>query len=303
MNHPAIIGWQTDNEFCHDTRCYCETCAQKFRAWLKARYKTIDELNQAWGAVFWSQTYSNWDEIQPSNLTVTEANPSHALDYYRFSSDTVVAYQQIQIDILRSTVSRSQFVTHNLMGTFPDLDYHDLSQPLDFVTWDSYPTGYQETTQLYNQNETRPVFAHDVGDPYVTGFCHDLTRGIKKAPYWVMEQQAGNINWAIYNPGIRPGTVRLWTWHALASGADAVVYFRWRACLFAQEQYHSGLLHHDASPDVGYDDVVAMKNEWNNVESNWIDAGTGRLLHDYDDLWACAQPHNKDFAYQRHLCL
>lgn len=304
--HPAVIGWQTDNEFgCHDTaRCYCETCAQKFRVWLKARYKTIDELNRAWGAVFWSQTYGDWDEIQPPNLTVTEANPSHALDYYRFSSDSVVTYQQVQIDVLRSTVSGSQFVTHNLMGNFTDLDYHDLSRPLDFVAWDSYPTGYKEVMQLYGPNETRPIFAHDVGDPHVMGFCHDLMRGIKNAPYWIMEQQAGNINWSTYNPGIRPGTVRLWTWHALASGADAVVYFRWRACLFAQEQHHSGLLHHDASPDVGYCDVAAMKDEletMSKIASGSMQAQVA-LLHDYDDLWALQlQPHNKDFAYQRHL--
>jgi len=30
--HPALIGWQIDNEFgCHDTaRCYCDRCAVAF---------------------------------------------------------------------------------------------------------------------------------------------------------------------------------------------------------------------------------------------------------------------------------
>lgn len=304
--HPAVAGWQIDNEFgCHDTaRCYCETCAQQFREWLKARYRSIEELNRAWGTVFWSQTYGDWHQIQPPNLTVTEANPSHALDYYRFSSDSVAAYQQIQIEILRSIVSESQFITHNLMGTFPDLDYHALARPLDFVAWDSYPTGYAETTQLYDPGETRPGFAHDVGDPYVTGFCHDLTRGTKRAPFWVMEQQAGNINWASYNTGVRPGTVRLWTWHALGSGADAVVYFRWRACLFAQEQHHSGLLHHDASPDLGYQELLALQGERDLMATLAAEPTQAQvaLLHDYENLWALQlQPHRKGFSYQRHL--
>jgi len=307
-HHPAVIGWQIDNEFgCHDTaRCYCDICASKFRLWLQARYVTIEALNQAWGATFWSQTYSEWDEFQPPNLTVTEANPSHVLDYYRFSSDSVVAYQQIQVDILRKTVSPHQAVTHNLMGNFPDLDYHDLGRSLDFVTWDSYPTGYAETaaSALYQPAQKRQVFAHDAGDPYVTGFCHDITRGIKQAPYWVMEQQCGNINWAVYNPGVRPGTVRLWTWHALGSGAEAVVYFRWRACLFAQEQMHSGLLHHDASFNTGYADVQSMLPErdlMNKLSGQPVPARVA-LLHDYDDLWAVQlQPHHRDFAYQRHL--
>jgi len=304
--HPAIIGWQIDNEFgCHDTaRCYCDTCAQKFREWLHARYKSLDELNHAWGTVFWSQTYGEWDEIQPPNLTVTEPNPSHVLDYYRFSSDSVVAYQQIQIDLLRQLIAPSQFITHNLMGNHPNLDNNDLARPLDFVTWDSYPTGYKETVPFYGSDDPRPELAFDVGDPYITGFCHDQMRGLKQAPFWIMEQQAGNINWAVYNPGVRPGTVRLWTWHALGSGADAVVYFRWRACLFAQEQHHSGLLHHDASPDMGYHEVVQMKNElaaMSKLTAEPVQAQVA-LLHEYDDLWALQlQPHRKDFSYQRHL--
>lgn len=307
-NHPAIAGWQTDNEFgCHDTtRCYCDTCAEHFRLWLKKRYGSLEALNTAWGAVFWSQSYGDWSEIQPPNLTVTEANPSHVLDYYRFSSDSVVAYQQIQVDILRSVVAPGQFVTHNLMGNFPDLDYHDLSRPLDFVTWDSYPTGYAEVAgpALYLPGEKRPDFCFDTGDPYVTGFCHDIIRGVKQAPFWVMEQQCGNINWSMYNTGVRPGTVRLWTWHALGSGANAVLYFRWRACLFAQEQHHSGLLHHDTRPDNGYADVLEMLPERGMMDVLTESPVPARvaLVHNYDDLWALQlQPHNKDFGYQRLL--
>jgi beta-galactosidase len=68
----------------------------------------LDALNNAWGAVFWSQTYADWDEIEPPNLTIAEANPSHALDYYRFSSDSWLAYQQLQIDILRKAISQTR---------------------------------------------------------------------------------------------------------------------------------------------------------------------------------------------------
>jgi beta-galactosidase len=132
-----------------------------------------------------------------------------------------------------------------------------------------------------------------------------MIRGFKEgAPYWVMEQQCGNINWSKSNTGIRPGAVRLWTWHALAKGAGAVVYFRWRAGLFAQEMMHSGLLQHDASPGVGYRELGAMLSERKRMER--INEGQYRasaaLLLDYEDLWAVdLQPHRKDFGYQRHL--
>jgi beta-galactosidase len=305
----VVIGWQIDNEFGnHETaRCYCERCASAFRLWLQKRYHNLDELNRAWGTVFWSQIYSDWEQILPPNLVVTDPNPSHVLDYYRFSSDMVVSYQQLQIDLLRNH-TEDQFITHNLMGNFADLDYHDLARSLDFVSWDSYPTGYSEqhAQDLYAPGEARPELDYDLGDPYVTGFCHDLTRGLKGASYWVMEQQPGNINWGAINPGVRPGAVRLWTWHALASGADGVVYFRWRATRFAQEQYHAGLLRHDAQPNLGYLEVKGLIEERARMEqfTNSPYQAKVALLLDYKDLWAIQlQPHRQDFSYMRHLFL
>ena len=257
--HPAVVGWQIDNEFgCHDTvRCYCDQCAAAFRDWLKRKYGSLDALNEAWGAVFWSQSYGRWEEIRLPNLTPTGANPSHLLDYDRFASETTVSYQQLQVDLLRQHTA-GQFITTNTLGNFEDLDYHDLARPLDFIAWDSYPTGYAEFQgeSLYLPGKPDASFAYDVGDPYVTGFCHAQARGFKQAPFWVMEQQCGPVNWARFNTLVRPGTVRLWTWHALAEGADAVVYFRWRAVRFAFEQHHSGLLHHDATPATGYRELL-----------------------------------------------
>ena len=313
--HPEVIGWQIDNEYgCHHTaRCYCPSCVRAFREWLKARYQTLEALNEAWGAAFWSQTYSDWDQIEPPALTIAEANPSHILDYYRFSSDSWLAYQQLQLELLRQAISQAgaddrQFVTTNFMGTFPDLDYHAIARPLDLVVWDSYPTRSTETqsARLYSPHEAGlpPAHSYDLGDPAVTGFSHDLTRGLKRAPFWVMEQQCGYINNSLFNTGVRAGAVRLWTWHALACGASAVVYFRWRASRFAQEQYHSGLLYQDGSPATGYTDLVEMRPELDlmaQVAAEPIGAQVALLLS-YQDLWALEiQPHGRDFEYLRHL--
>jgi beta-galactosidase len=307
-NHPEVIGWQIDNEFgWFDTaRCYCDTCASSFRRWLNAKYGTIDALNDAWGTIFWSQTYGDWSEIDPPNLTIAEPNPSHTLDYYRFSSDAYVTYQQLQISTLRLHISDRQFVTTNFMDRFSDLDYYDLASPLDFATMSSYPTGHAETrASLYMPSSVQPHFPYDVGDPYVTSLGHTLTRGFKyRRQFWIMEQQCGNVNWGAYNTGIRPGTVRLWTWHALASGAEAVLYFRWRAGLFAQEQHHSGLLHHDASPSVGMSDLEMMKAERSLMSEINQESHTAQIafLMDYDSLWAVQfQRHHRDMDYMRHL--
>jgi beta-galactosidase len=306
--HPAIIGWQLDNEFgCHNTtRCYCENCRTAFRNWLVKRYGSLDNLNAAWGTIFWSQTYTDWAQIDLPNLTVAIPNPSHVLDYDRFASDSYLAYEQLQIDLLRSTIQSFQWVTTNVMLDMFDIDYHALAKPLTFVSWDSYPTGHRERVapHLYLPGETPVQFAYDLGDPLVTGFGHDLVRGLKQAPFWIMEQQPGQINWADYNPGLRPGAPRLWVWHAAASGADAVVFFRWRAGIFAQEQFHAGLLHHDSSPDLGYHEVVALDSELANLQSFTQSPyqAQAALLMTYPDLWALElQPHNQLFSLQRHL--
>ncbi len=308
--HPAVVGWQIDNEFgCHDTaRCYCDVCTASFRHWLETRYETLDGLNEAWGTVFWGQTYDDWSQIEPPNLTVAEPNPSHVLDYNRFASDTFVSYQQLQILTLRPLISKGQFVTTNFMSQYSDLNYHDLARPLDLVSVSSYPGGHGEArAALYAPSSPLPAFSHDVGDPYLTGFWLATMRGFKPGlPFWVMEQQCGNVNWTHYNTGIRPGTTRLWTWHAVASGAEAVLYFRWRAGRRAQEQLHSGLLHHDASPAVGYGDLIAMEADralMLEIASAPHEAQIALLL-DYDSLWAVQlQPPHRDFGYLRHLFL
>ncbi|MCX7730593.1 MAG: beta-galactosidase, partial [Candidatus Caldatribacterium sp.] len=101
--HPALIGWQTDNEYgCHDTvRCFCPRCQKAFQRWLQARYGTVENLNTAWGTVFWSQEYRSFDEIELPNLTVAEPNPSHLMDYFRFASDQVREYNRLQVALLR----------------------------------------------------------------------------------------------------------------------------------------------------------------------------------------------------------
>ena len=130
-----VVGWQTDNEFgCHgSTRCYCDHCKAAFQKWLERKYGTIEEMNKRMGLVFWGQEYDSFEEvIMPAYHScdsesggVMAHNPTLALDYRRFASDSWVAYQKQQIDILRKYFDVP--ITHNLMGHFSDLDYYDLS--------------------------------------------------------------------------------------------------------------------------------------------------------------------------------
>jgi beta-galactosidase len=115
--HPGVVAWQIDNEYgCHDTvESYSAAAQHAFRQWCAIKYGSIDALNQAWGNVFWSMELSSFDEIELPNLTVTEANPSHRLDFQRFSSDQVVAFNRRQVRIVRR-YSPGRTILHNFWG-------------------------------------------------------------------------------------------------------------------------------------------------------------------------------------------
>ena len=248
-HHPAIVAWQTDNEYgCHDTTIsYCASAARRFRLWLRRRYGTIADLNRAWGTVFWSQDYRSFDEVDPPHLAVTEANPSHKLDYNRFASDEVVTFNRLQTDILRRA-SPGRDIVHNFMGFYTEFDHFEVSKDLDVASWDSYPLGFLEQFWFSPQDKARYLRQ---GHPDIAAFHHDLYRGCGRGRWWVMEQQPGPVNWASFNPAPLPGMVRAWTWEAFAHGAEVVSYFRWRQAPFAQEQMHAGLNRPDRSEDIG----------------------------------------------------
>ncbi len=307
--HPAVVAWQTDNEYgCHDTvLSYSESARKAFRLWLGERYTNIEQLNAAWGCTFWSQCYRSFDEVDPPNCTVTEANPSHRLDWQRFASDEVVQFNREQVEILRKN-SPNRPITHNFMGFFTGFDHHAVSADLDIASWDSYPLGFTQMFFLTPQEKTK--WARQ-GHPDIPSFHHDLYRGMcltrtnannkKQGRWWVMEQQPGPVNWASWNPLPQNGMVRLWTWQAFAHGAEVVSYFRWRQAPFAQEQMHAGLQLPNRDDDQGALEATQVAQELATLRAqlpidNMVVQAATALVFDYDALWMSQiQPQGADY--------
>jgi beta-galactosidase len=237
--NPHVSHWQTDNEYgCHFTvLSWGPEDLKAFKSWLRLKYQSTEQLNAAWGNVFWSMEVNSFDEITLPHLTVTETNPAARLDFWRFQSSQVAAYDKMQCDIIRAH-SPGRGITHNFMGFFTEFDHWEVGRNLDFASWDSYPIGFAESF-LHDEAEKRKWA--ETSHPDIAAFHHDLYRGVGHGRFWVMEQQPGPVNWAKWNPIPKPGMVRLWTWEALAHGAEVVSYFRWRQAQSAQEQYHAGL--------------------------------------------------------------
>lgn len=298
--HPAVEGWQTDNEWgCHSTtRSYGGASAVAFREWLERKYGTLEALNEAWGNIFWSQEYSDWSQIDPPYNLVTDVNPSHLLDFHRFASDAVAEFQAEQVAIIRE-LSPGRWITHNYMMHFNEFDHYKNVDVLDFATWDSYPLGQVEQAPL---TEDEKVQWARTGHPDYVSWNHDVYRGLKgRRAFWVMEQGVGQVNWAPSNCIPAEGAVQLWTAQAYAHGASCVSYFRWRAATIAQELMHSGILRHDETLDRGGQEIARM--EIAGRANGGVPARVA-LLHDYESQWVYdVQPHSARASYVRQTML
>jgi beta-galactosidase len=300
-HHPALGGWQTDNEYgCHDTTySYSPAALTGFHAWLEKRYGAIEALNVAWGNVFWSMEYNRFDQVELPNLLVTDAAPAHAMDFRRYSSDQVAAFNAVQYEILKA--ARPDLpVIHNFMARYTDFDHYDLAVTLDVASWDAYPLGH--LAQSDETEDTKRQYMRQ-GEPDAQAFHHDLYRTVGHGRWWIMEQQPGPVNWAQFNPDPLPGMARLWAWEAFAHGAEVVSYFRWRQAPFAQEQMHAGLLRPDSEPAPAFHEAQKVAEELRATGIGGT-AAKGRvgIVYDYQSEWAWQiQPQAKGFSHGAHV--
>ena len=289
-----VAAWQTDNEYaCHDTvRSYSAAAHVGFQNWLAQKYQSPDALNRAWGNVFWSMDYDDFDQIGLPNLTVTEPNHPHQLDFKRYSSDQVVAFNRVQTDEIRKHSAAP--IIHNYMGRVTDFDHYKVGADLDIASWDSYPIGF--LSDRLEGSETFKLAFLRQGHPDNQAFHHDLYRAVGRGRWWVMEQQPGPVNWAPWNPAPLPGMARLWAWEAFAHGAETVTYFRWRQAPFAQEQMHAGLLRPDSEPAPALAEIAQVSREINDMPDVGTAVAQVALVFDYESAWAWeVQPQGRDF--------
>lgn len=277
-HHPSVVGWQIDNELnCEVNEFYSECDHRAFRRYLQNRYGTLQKLNEAWGTRFWSQTYTDWEQVHLLRPTAgRSANPHAALDEKRFFSDSAVRFCRMQSECLRSAIDARQFITTN--GIFDHLDSHRMTEEaLDFFTFDNYPNFG------YSTENPHPVLK----DRYHS-FTLCRVRDVS-ANFGIMEQQSGPNGWVnrMMAASPRPGQMRLWTFQSIAHGADFISYFRWRTAAFGTEIYWHGLNDYANVPNRRLAELKQIHGDLQRLEGL---AGTkyvaeAALMKDYDNEW------------------
>jgi beta-galactosidase len=142
-------------------------------------------------------------------------------------------------------------------------------------------------------------------DYLATAAIHDLTRGFKRQNFWVMETQPGSVNWARVNSYLDKGETRAMAWHAVAHGADALLYWQWRSAPGGQEQYHGTLVDPSGQPRPLYAEVQQIGREFARVADLLADTHVQArvaLLNCYESRWSVeGQRHHADFDWVAHF--
>lgn len=231
-NHPTVIGWQLDNEP-EAKEDYSPSSQKAFQNWLQKKYKTIDDLNTAWGTAFWSQTYSDFNQIKIHNANHVGwwgTNPHALLDFKRYSADTQANFLDFQAEILRPLISKKQYITTNYTATTYGAD-PQRTEKLDFNAFTSYPNKGQANI---GENGFR------LGDPKELSFALSYFKQPENVS-GIMELQPGFVNWGNINPLLQPGTLRMWLYHCFGGDLSFACSYRYRQINYSAEQYHSGI--------------------------------------------------------------
>lgn len=273
-DYDNIVAWHISNEF--GGSCYCENCERRFREWLKEKYKTIDEVNRVWDTAFWGHTFYDFEDIVTPNMLTEHFDVNRttfqgiSLDYKRFNSDSILNAFRLEYDILHA-VTPDVPITTNLMGAYPELDYQKWANYMDFISWDNYPANDSPIEE--------------------TAFRHDLMRGLKQGkPFALMEQTPSVTNWLPYNALKRPGVMRLWSYQAVAHGADTVMFFQMRRSIGACEKYHGAVIDHVGHENTRvFREISELGAELVKIDSLTLGARTDSkvaIVFDWDNWWA-----------------
>ncbi|PPH05806.1 MULTISPECIES: beta-galactosidase [unclassified Rathayibacter] len=269
--HPAVVLWHVHNEYgAPVSEDYSDYSVAAFRAWLQAKYATLGALNAAWGTLFWGQVYGEWDEIDAPRVAATVVNQTQRLDFARFTSDALLACFTAERDAIKRYSDKP--VTTNFMATnCPSIDYWRWSSEVDLVSNDHYLAA--------ERHDNHVLLAMDA----------DLTRSFAGGRPWIlMEHSTSAVNWQPRNIAKRPGELARNAASHLARGADAVLFFQFRASRYGAEKFHSAMLPHAGARTRVWKEVVEFGADLDRLSAVLGSVVRTRvaILWDIESFWA-----------------
>ncbi len=274
--HPALLLWHIGNEF--TGYCYCDLCMAAFRLWLRNKYGTLEKLNHAWWATFWSHRFTSWDQVNCIDPNIH----GMILDWRRFMTSQVIDFIAVECEPLRRHAPHIPATTNfiGLIDFDEAYDYSKIAQSMDIASWDSYPFWHNRS----------PSEGGDASVACDTAFVHDLTRAMKPDRSWLlMETTPSAQNWTPVSRLRRPGMLRLNGLQAVAHGSDSVLYFQWRKSRGGCEKFHGAVVDHAGHEHTRvFQDVTALGAELGKLSSvaGSLIRPRAAVIYDWENRWA-----------------
>jgi beta-galactosidase len=212
--------------------CYCPKSIAIFREWLKARYVTLDCLNQAW-----TRRFQSWESVDPPHVLATSAD---WVDWRRFMTDRSTWDMQFRCDAVRASGSKHLFESH--AAHHPPFDDTALNGT----------NGWRlaECVDVWGMT----YFPHQPGFRISDGAgrLEIIRSNAAGKDFWWTEMQGGDTRMGMLGGGfnMRPRDIRLWNWLGVAAGAKGIIYWQYMAESTGRESTRHGLVLRDnASTD------------------------------------------------------
>lgn len=286
-DHPAVIGWQVDNEPGNEL-LHNEAVFLRFVEHLRGRYGHVDALNRAWGLTYWSHRLSDFAELwRPEGNTT----PSYDLAWRRFQADLTHEFVAWQAELVRSMVPASHFVTTCVALGRPAQDVSRVAAPLDVAATNIYYAGQDGLGRDADPGDELPLVSEFPGPAGTDGLFlqADVSRGMRDAPFLVTETNAGSVGGPAENRPAYPGQWRQVAWAMVARGARLIEYWHWHSLHHGNETFWGGVLGHSLEPGRCYDELAQLAKELARVGpelSGMRPDSQAALLVSADSRWA-----------------
>lgn len=271
-SHPGVVLWHVHNEYgAPVSESYDDSSVAAFRDWLRARYGTLEKLNEAWGTLFWGQKYGEWDEVDAPRVAASVSNQAQRLDFKRFTSNALLKCFIAERDVIRRHAPGVPVTTNFMATNCLSPDYWAWSREVDIVANDHY------------------LVAERTDNHVLLSMDADLTRSLAgNRPWMLMEHSTGAVNWQGRNIAKRPGELARNSLSHVARGADAVMFFQFRASRYGAEKFHSAMLPHAGTGTRIWREVLDLGDDLNKLSS--VKGSTVRarvaILWDVESFWA-----------------
>jgi beta-galactosidase len=243
-NHPALLAFGIDNESGDGQISYSETARQRYIAWLKYKYNTVDRLNKAWAGQRWSRRISDFNEIGFPISGQINGAPERKLDFRRFVSDEVNQLLFKVFEIVNTNAPNA--LTNTNAWYFSWTKYIDYAPIAYSGKMSRQGEGFYAGNSLKNNDG---VIWTSFG---ITRIQYESTN-----PFWCSEFTTHNAV---------PNSIRKAAYASLMYGNQMVCGWTWQSMWGGEEQYLEGMLDWDGIPNRKYNEYKKIASEFRLIE-------------------------------------